>query len=648
VVVLAYDYIEHAKILTQADAEPPELIAKSLEKFLSRNDLTEDRVVVSVPGQHTLARFSKLPPVDAKKIPDIVQFEANQQIPFDMEEVIWDYQAFTEEDSPEIEVGIFAMKRDLIHQHLAHFSDVGIEPVIVQSAPLADFDAMAFDGRLSSETTVLLDIGAENTDLIITDGVRLWTRTIPIGGNNFTDALAAGFKLSFSKAENLKRQAATSKYARQIFQAMRPVFADLVGEIQRSIGFYSSTHRGAKLEVMLALGNAFKLPGLQKFLQQNLGIKVSKPSAFKNLGGSEKFHADHGDNLLGFAVAYGLAVEGLDRGRMKNNLLPPEIARQAVWRRKRPWFAAAAACLLMSALAVHWRYSADIRLAQAEGTAAVKSMNFEEARRMLESGVPSGDSPRTYAQKVLAVAKTIKAEYDKQKGEGAGQRQQCEEILTLLEGRHIWAQVIPLVHAALPAPPELLASAKDSQAYIDALLANPHLARPQRSEIFIDELSSQLLDNVYADDYRSRSEQKELFDYYTAKDAPLGFLVTLRCTTPHADKGKFVESEFVRRLQENGRQSGLGFYFDGVRLIGGLGETVSAPRPGARGSRGASAPAAASAVAKPKAAVDLLTLEDASEDWRFEVKFVVALADLPDQQTPGTPGAAGATGGRGG
>ena len=104
--VLAEDYIEHAKILAQPDADSRELISKSLEKFLSHNDITEDHVAISVPGQHTLARFSKLPPVDPKKIPDIVQFEANQQIPFDMDEVIWDYQTFAEEDSPEIEVGI--------------------------------------------------------------------------------------------------------------------------------------------------------------------------------------------------------------------------------------------------------------------------------------------------------------------------------------------------------------------------------------------------------------------------------------------------------------------------------------------------------------------------------------------------------------
>src|SRR5262249_23512501 len=92
IVVEAFDYIEYPKILTQPDANPAELIADALKQFLSRNHVHNDRVAVSVSGQSGLARFIKLPPVEAKKIPDIVRYEARQQIPFDLNDVIWDYQ----------------------------------------------------------------------------------------------------------------------------------------------------------------------------------------------------------------------------------------------------------------------------------------------------------------------------------------------------------------------------------------------------------------------------------------------------------------------------------------------------------------------------------------------------------------------------
>ncbi len=238
-----------------------------------------------------------------KRIPDIVRYEADQQIPFDMDEVIWDYQTFQQEGSPDLEVGIFAMKRELIREHLLHFEQASIEPIAVQSGPLAAYNAANYDGMLGEETTILLDIGAENTDLIIATQDTFWTRTVPIGGNNFTEALVKSFKLSFSKAENLKRTADSSKYARQIFQAMRPIFADLVQELQRSIGFYSSTHRDTNVDKVVCVGNAFKLPGLQKYLQQNLGLPVEAPESFKMAIPSSAVDAEFRELVLGLAVA---------------------------------------------------------------------------------------------------------------------------------------------------------------------------------------------------------------------------------------------------------------------------------------------------------------------------------------------------------
>ncbi len=85
VTATAFDYIEHPKILSQPDADPDQLTREALETFLSRNQIRSDLIAISVPGQTGLARFVKLPPVEAKKIPDIVRFEAKQQIPFPLD-----------------------------------------------------------------------------------------------------------------------------------------------------------------------------------------------------------------------------------------------------------------------------------------------------------------------------------------------------------------------------------------------------------------------------------------------------------------------------------------------------------------------------------------------------------------------------------
>ena len=150
IVVEAFDYIEYPKILTQPEANREELIREALEQFVSRNDARGDRVAISVPGQSGLARFIKLPPVEAKKIPDIVKYEARQQIPFALEDVVWDYQPLAggsvdEGYALETEVGLFAMKRDQVARRLKPLEDVGIEIDIIQLAPLAIYNFVCFD-----------------------------------------------------------------------------------------------------------------------------------------------------------------------------------------------------------------------------------------------------------------------------------------------------------------------------------------------------------------------------------------------------------------------------------------------------------------------------------------------------------------------
>src|SRR5690242_2728366 len=177
VVAEAFDYVEYPKILSQPDADPDELVREALETFLERNELKGCKVAIAVPGQAGLVKFIKLPPVEKKRIPDIVKFEARQQIPFALEEVIWDYQQIgdqgeeAEEDFTMAEVGLFAMKRDQINRAILPFTVAGIEVDVVQMGPIALYNYVTYDrlkgGEKGAEkgSVVLLDIGADNTDL---------------------------------------------------------------------------------------------------------------------------------------------------------------------------------------------------------------------------------------------------------------------------------------------------------------------------------------------------------------------------------------------------------------------------------------------------------------------------------------------------
>jgi type IV pilus assembly protein PilM len=360
-VAVAFDYIPYPKILSQPDAIPDEIIGQAMQTFLSRNEVQGDLIAISVPGQSALARFIQLPPVETSKLAEIIKYEARQQIPFALEEVIWDYQplgAGAEESGYllDAEVGLFAMKRDQVQQQLKPFNQAKLEVELIQIAPLTLYNVLTYDelgirpgkdAPADDEYIIVLDMGCDNTALLVSNGKKIWVRNVPLGGNHFTRALTKEMKLSFAKAEHLKCNATKSPDPRAVFQALRPVFNDYAAEIQRSIGFFSSVNRQAKIAKVIGVGNGFKLAGLQKFLQQNLQYEVERPDTYKALAGDAVLNAPlFADNVLSFAVSYGLALQVLGQTTIRTSLLPPEIITSRKIRKKKPWAVATAACLL--------------------------------------------------------------------------------------------------------------------------------------------------------------------------------------------------------------------------------------------------------------------------------------------------------------
>jgi type IV pilus assembly protein PilM len=443
-VVEAFDYIEYPKILTQPEANRDELINEALEQFVSRNDLAGESVAIAVPGQSGLARFIKLPPVERKKIPDIVKYEARQQIPFALEDVVWDYQplAGSEEEgyAIETEVGLFAMKRDQVARHLKPLESAGIPVDIIQLAPLAIYNFVCFD-RLNLEgaydaanppkSTVIISLGTDTTDLVITNGYRVWQRSIPIGGNHFTKALTKELKLTFAKAEHLKRNAMKAENPKAVFQAMRPVFSDLVAEIQRSIGFFTSNNRNAKLGDMVALGNPMKLPGLQRFLSQNLDQEVKLLDNFNHLvGGTATAGPQFKENQLTFGVAYGLCVQALDAAQLRTNLLPEEIVTTRLVKAKKPWAVAAVAALLVGLTINYFGHYRSL-------------MSADVADPQMAQALTSAKSAEDQAKRFASDHEELKTKFDAIMARGTS-------LQSNVDGRLLWLEVLKAIDAALP------------------------------------------------------------------------------------------------------------------------------------------------------------------------------------------------------
>lgn len=442
----AFDYIEYPKLLTLPDANPEQMIRDALKEFLSRNELKNDKVAISVPGQAGLARFFKAPPVEAKRIPDIVKYEAKQQIPFPLDEVVWDFQpmpgAHVEEGiSLETEIGIFAMKRDQVFRSLQPFLDAGIDVDFVQLSPVALYNFVAhdlltvnptkeeYDPANQPESYVILSMGTETTDLVITNGFRVWQRSLPIGGNHFTKQLTKDLKLTFAKAEHLKRHAREADDAKLIFQSMRPKFNELVTDIQRSIGFFQTLDRKAKISRIVPVGNAMKLPGLVSYLSKNLGYEAVEIDGFQKLSGSEvTSSAAFRDNIMSFATCYGMCLQGLKKSCLQTNLLPQEILIDRLVREKKPWAVAAVAALLLACTVnffFHWK---------AWNTA--DPQKFADAKGAVERVVQQSSSQKSADDGFMTEAENL--------------RTIGNYVVGNEENRRLWPELLRAVTASLP------------------------------------------------------------------------------------------------------------------------------------------------------------------------------------------------------
>ena len=416
--VTDFAVVPHKKVLATPDVDQDDLTRLSLGQFISQKSIDGEMLVISVPGHAAFARFAKLPPVDPKKVPDIVKFEAVQQIPFPIDQVEWDYQTFASEDSPDVEVGIFAITRDRVQQRLGLYAELGIAPEALTLSPVAVYNAMAYDHGLTERkgTIVYLDIGTYATDVIVAEGGRCWIRTFPLGGTHFTEAIASTFKLSYSKAEKLKHEAAASKYAKQIMQAMRPVFSDLLQDLQRSIGYYQTLHRDAELTTMVGIGSTFKIPGLRKFLGQQLQMQVVRLDEYKKISVTGREAATFAQNAVNLATAYGLALQGVGLGRITANLVPVETVRAQLWRAKTKWFAAAAAVIVVGSMMMLYRPMSD-----------------------RGSMKPVAESPEV--AEVMALGQQLKRDYEKISSE-SNVGYATENFRRLVDYRSVWPNLI--------------------------------------------------------------------------------------------------------------------------------------------------------------------------------------------------------------
>jgi type IV pilus assembly protein PilM len=288
-----------------------------------------------------------------------------------------------------------------------------------------------------------------------------------LGGNHFTKQLTKELKLTFAKAEHLKRNARQAEDPKAVFQAMRPIFNDLVTEVQRSIGYFQGIDRKAKIRGVVLLGNTVKLPGLQQYVAKNLGYEVIEFEKYNLLGGSSVVSSPaFKDNVLAFGVSYGLCLQGLKKSRLQTSLLPREITTARIVRAKKPW-AIASLSTMMLACAFSFVFTYRV-LSEVQDHYSVSGVDWKKA------------------EEAMAGHKTIsdghKADLEVQKAKLDFMSKVGEEVVGSGDRRIQWMELMMAIRVALPVT-EGLATGE----YIS------HKDKPldERRELYIEHIESE-------------------------------------------------------------------------------------------------------------------------------------------------------------
>jgi len=318
----------------------------------------------SIPAQSVFTRFVKLPSVAEEQVEQIVAFEAQQNVPFPIDEVVWDYQLVTSPEPGKLEVVLVAIKADLLEELNTAVEDAGFCTEVVDVAPMALYNAFRYNYSDLTGCSLLIDIGARTTNLLFVEAKKVFSRSIPIGGNTITAAIVKDFNEPFTAAEERKkRQGFVSlggTYAEpqdpeiaRVSKLVRNTMTRLHAEITRSISFYRSQQGGSQPERVFLCGGAVAMPYMREFFSEKLALPIEFINPLRNVAvgkGIDVSEIVRDSHLLGELVGLGLR-RGSDCP-MELNLRPESVVRARAMSARIPSLVLAGLCFF--ALLIGW------------------------------------------------------------------------------------------------------------------------------------------------------------------------------------------------------------------------------------------------------------------------------------------------------
>jgi len=409
--------------------------AAVLREMMREMQIHHTPVNYAVPSQSVFARFVKLPTLDAAKIDKIIAFEAQQNVPFPIDEVVWDYQLVGGGLGEQIQVVIVAIKRDLLDKINAAVEETGLRTHIVGVTSMGLYNAFRYSYPDMSDCSLVLDIGARTTNILFIEPGRFFLRSIPLGGSAITTAIAREFDESFAAAETRKKRdgfvevgGASAEPAdpnvTRVSKIARSTMTRLHAELMRSVTHYRAQQQGNRPARIYLCGGGADMPYMREFFHEKFQVPIEFFNPLQNVTVAEsapKQDVARSAHLLGELV--GLALRSVTVCPVELNLCPATVVRRHDLEKRRPFFVAAAACVLVALLGWSAYYTRAAQVAQ-QTAQIVRQKN--DTMRVAE------------------------AQLDKVKKEITALDNTATPLIAAVNDRNFWPQILEELNSRLP------------------------------------------------------------------------------------------------------------------------------------------------------------------------------------------------------
>src|SRR5499427_9095667 len=340
------------------------VVLKALQKLLAEKGIKGKPVNVCAPGFHVFSKFVKLPPVDANKVTQIIQYEAQQNVPFPLEEVVWDYQILGSTAGGELEVLLVAIKTDIVEGLFRVTEAAGLSLRLADVSPAALCNSFRYNYGDLEDCTMLLDIGAKTSNLLFFEKGKVFSRSINLGANSITQDFANESKLRFPDAEQKKiaegfvslggayeepenaNQAAISKIARQFMTKLHI-------QVNQTMQFYRGQQGGSAPVRLFLSGGASVMPYTAQFFAEKLNLPVEYFNPLRNVQIDASVSLEELSRVahsLGEVV--GLGLRNLAHCPVELNLMPDSTLKWQAFNQKKPYFIATVFSMVLVVAAI--------------------------------------------------------------------------------------------------------------------------------------------------------------------------------------------------------------------------------------------------------------------------------------------------------